>query len=364
MKNKEQTPRCWNTHDCVLDHLADAVMVTDRDGRIEYANPAFEKITGYRVSEVIGETPSLLKSGRQDKLFYEQVWGALLAGQSVRDVFVNRRKDGSVFYDEKTITPLFDEQGVITHFIAIGKDITDRIQQDERLTRLAYYDSLTGLANRVLFRDRLVRAMRRTQRSENLIAVAFLDLDAFKPINDDLGHRAGDQLLCEVAGRLKVCLRATDTVARFAGDEFLILLEGLHRIEDASRVLDQISAIFNAPFTLDGHQVSVRASMGVALYPFSHCSAETLIQMADLAMYRAKRGRLGGYCFYEHALDDDSPSLGASVGRVTLLQRGERAPRTFDAREPIPAWSRERISARNETSKDSVLRSDGSAGNS
>jgi diguanylate cyclase (GGDEF)-like protein/PAS domain S-box-containing protein len=312
---------CITNQVCVIEDLADTVMITDPSGVIQYVNHAFEEVTGYKKSEAIGKTPKILNSGRQTKSFYKRFWETLQQGNPYQDVFVNRRKDGAIFYEEKTITPLKDIQGNITNFVAVGKDITKRIREHERLARLAYYDSLTGLANRMLFYERLRRAMVHTTRNEKLIAVLFLDLDRFKLINDTHGHMAGDDLLRNVAVRLEACVRESDTVARLAGDEFLILLDGISNVENVLTVIQKVVSSFSEPFNINNHTKVIKASIGGTFYPFDNSNAETLVRQADIAMYHAKGKGGNRYHFYSLDMNNDEP---VQLGMIDTLSASRR----------------------------------------
>jgi diguanylate cyclase (GGDEF)-like protein/PAS domain S-box-containing protein len=281
-----------------LEQTADAIMITDAHGRIEYVNPAFERTTGFERREAIGNTPAVLKSGKHGAEFYSELWRTILRGDVFSEVFVNRRKDGSLFYEEKTITPLTDELGRITHFIASGKDISERMQVQERLQYLAHHDTLTELPNRALLLDRLKQALARARWHRRLVGVLFVDLDRFKVINDTLGHDAGDRLLQTLGERFRSAVRERDTVARLGGDEFAILLDEIASANDIAGVAKKVLAALSPPFVVDGRELFVTASIGVALYPNDGEDSSTLLKHADTAMYRAKDLGRNNYQFY------------------------------------------------------------------
>ena len=281
-----------------LEQTADAVVITDRQGVIEYVNQGFEKTTGYGRDEAVGQTPGLLKSGKQGAGFYKKLWLTILAGEVFSEVFVNRRKDSSLYYEEKTITPLKDATGQITNFVATGKDVSERMQTQERLAHMAQHDALTELPNRLLFMDRLKQALARARWHERLAAVLFVDLDRFKTINDTLGHEVGDRLLQALAGRLAASVREGDTVARFGGDEFAILLDDVASEKDISAVAQKVIEMLAPPFEIDGQMLYITASIGVSLYPNDGEDSTTLIKNADIAMYRAKDLGKNTYQFY------------------------------------------------------------------
>ena len=281
-----------------LEQTADAIMITDAHGRIEYVNPAFERTTGFDRREVTGNSPTLLKSGRHGAEFYAELWRTILHGEVFSEVFINRRKDGSLFYEEKTITPLTDELGRITHFIASGKDISERMQVQERLQYLAHHDTLTELPNRALLMDRLKQALARARWHRRLVGVLFIDLDRFKVINDTLGHDAGDRLLQTLGERFRSAVRERDTVARLGGDEFAILLDEIASVNDIAGVAKKVLAALAPPFVVDGRELFVTASIGVALYPNDGEDSSTLLKHADIAMYRAKDLGRNNYQFY------------------------------------------------------------------
>ena len=285
-----------------LQQTADLVMVTDRDGIISYVNPAFTDITGFTAEEVIGGKPNLLKSDRQPNEFYKSLWQTILSGKPFSDVFINRRKSGELYYEEKTITPIRDTNSNITHFVATGKDISERMRTQERLRFMAHHDALTELPNRTLFLERLKQAMARARWHNRLISVMFMDLDRFKNINDTLGHNIGDKLLVKLTTRLANSMRAGDTIARFGGDEFAILLDDIASEQDISMLAKKILNALEPAFMIDGHEFFITASIGVSLFPNDGEDSETLLRNADVAMYRAKDLGRNNYQFYSNEM--------------------------------------------------------------
>ncbi len=281
-----------------IEQAADAVMITDRQGNIEYINPAFTTITGYTAEDAIGRRPDLKKSGIQGPAFYRQLWDTILSGEVFSDVFVNRRKDGTLYYEEQTITPLRNDDGNITNFVATGRDISERMAIQERLQHMAHHDALTELPNRTLFIDRLKQALARARWNKRTLAVMFLDLDRFKQINDSLGHETGDQLLGNFARRIEANLRDGDTVARFGGDEFVILLNDIANINDIGEIAEKTLAVFNEAFTIAGRELTITASIGISVFPYDGEESQLLMQNADTAMYRAKENGKNNFQFY------------------------------------------------------------------
>jgi len=281
-----------------LEQTADVVQIADRDGIIEYVNPTFERVTGFTFADAVGRKTNLLKSGRQSQGFYENLWKAILSGNVFSDVFINRRKDGSLYYEEKTITPLRDTDGRISHFVATGKDITERVQTQERLAYMAQHDPLTELPNRTLLLDRLKQSLAGARWHNKRVAVLFVDLDRFKTINDTLGHEVGDRLLQQLAGRFQHSVHEGDTVARFGGDEFVILLDDVASEEDIVNVAQKVLKALTPPFEVDHQTLYVTASIGVSLFPNDGEDASTLLKNADIAMYRAKEAGKNTYQFY------------------------------------------------------------------
>ena len=297
----------------VFENSLEGITVTDAQSRIQLVNKAFTDTTGYQAEEVIGQTPGLLKSGRQGEDFYKAFWAALQNDGEWRGEIWNRRKNGSVYPEWLNVSAVRNFQGEVEHYVAIFSDITERKEREEAITFQAFHDVLTGLPNRLLFKDRLDLALAHAKRSKNITpAVMFLDLDKFKQINDTLGHDVGDFLLKEVAARLKGCLRAEDTVARFAGDEFTILLPEATTPADAEAVASKILAVMQEPVRLGAENRVVTTSIGISLYPVDGRDGETLMKAADAAMYQVKRAGRAGSCFFSPELSD-SPTRRADL---------------------------------------------------
>ncbi len=281
-----------------LEQSADMTMITDVNGIVEYINPAFECITGYSRDEVIGYPPVKLKSGVQGAAFYQKLWDTILSGEVFRDVFVNRKKDGSLYYEDKAITPIRNAQGCITHFVATGHDITRRMENEERLSFMAHHDALTELPNRTLFMNRLKQCLAHARRYSKRAAVLFIDLDRFKNINDTLGHDIGDQMLTQLADRLGKSIHQDDTVARLGGDEFAVLLNEFETEQDVSQLAQMILLGLEKPFDVGGRELFMTASIGISLFPGDGEDSGTLLKNADIAMYKAKDLGKNNYKFY------------------------------------------------------------------
>ncbi len=281
-----------------VEQTADTVLITDRNGIIEYVNPAFEHTTGYTRAEALGQKPHLLKSDKQSAVFYRKLWDTILAGDVFSEVFINRHKDGRLYYEEKTITPLKDASGHISHFVATGKDVTERAQAQERLQHMAQHDALTELPNRMLLLDRLKQALARARWHKRIVALLFVDLDRFKTINDTLGHETGDLLLQQLATRFSRNVRAGDTVARFGGDEFVILLDDVASANDITNVAQKVLLALAPPFEIAERSLYITASIGISMCPNDGEDSTTLLKNADIAMYRAKELGKNTYQFY------------------------------------------------------------------
>ena len=276
----------------LVEQTDDGFLVTDAEGLITYVNPAWERITGYMAGEALGANPRLLKSGQHDHEFYANLWKILSAGKAYRGVIINRRKDGSPYYAETTITPIRDAQGTVVEYVAVEKDVTEREKLRQEINYLAHFDSLTALANRPTLMARLESALHQGSRhydTGQIVALLYMDLNRFKVINDQHGHDFGDDVLAEVGRRLRQCVRDGDTVARVGGDEFVALLPNLRTSAAAQIVAGKIWAAIAAPIRVRGKEFSIGISIGVAIAPRDGEDAEALLRAADRAMYENKR---------------------------------------------------------------------------
>jgi diguanylate cyclase (GGDEF)-like protein/PAS domain S-box-containing protein len=281
-----------------LSTTGHGVYITDKTGKIQWINKAFTTLTGYTGAEVVGLTPRILNSGKQDAAFYENLWKTILRGEAWHGEMENRQESGRTIFVRQTITPILD-QGNITHFIAILEDISSERAAEACIEHMAHYDSLTNLPNRALFLDLLRQVLQLAKRDKRAVALMFLDLDRFKSVNDTLGHHAGDLLLQQVATRLKECVRDSDTVARLGGDEFTVLLPEITERGDAANVAEKIIAAFDSPFDLDGHAVHSSTSVGIAIFPKDASDEEEILKRADEAMYKAKESGRNRFSFFE-----------------------------------------------------------------
>lgn len=269
----------------VLDQLAESVLITDAEGTILYVNAAFEALTGYGREEVLGKNPRILKSGRHPPEHYERFWKQLLAGRPYRGYFINRRKDGTLYTEEKVVTPVRDAAGRALYLVATSRDVTEELALRERLQELATLDPLTGLLNRRAFEEAVERTILEAGEPH---ALAYLDLDRFKEVNDALGHAAGDRVLRQVAKALNQALPA-GLLGRLGGDEFAAWFPARDPLEARARARALMEAV---RVEIEGVSLVMEASLGLALYPVHGTTYADLVRRADLAMYWAKARQL------------------------------------------------------------------------
>jgi len=288
----------------VFESSSEAIFITDPQGTILEVNAAFCAITGYQRSEVLGQSTRLLKSKLHDQAFYEDLWQALLSKGSWKGEIWNLCKSGNYCPMLLSINAVSDEQSRLTHYVAIFSDISHQKQTEQELKQLAYYDVLTSLPNRFMFKSRFEHELFSAQRNNTRLALFFLDLDHFKNINDTLGHWAGDRLLQIIATRIQGCLRKTDTVARLGGDEFTIILPGLTGISDATELARKLVDAITQPMLIKEHTVYIGASIGIAVFPDDGSDFYTLTKHADTAMYASKAKGRGMFQYFEAGMNE------------------------------------------------------------
>ncbi|NLC28123.1 MAG: diguanylate cyclase, partial [Campylobacteraceae bacterium] len=282
----------------IFENTSEGILVTDPEANIITVNSAFCYLSGYSKREAIGKNPAFRKSNRHDKKFYERMWSALLDTGSWRGEIYNRHKNGTVSPESMSISTIKDEAENIMYFVGIFSNISKQKEQEEKLHRLAHYDTLTKLPNRYLFLDRLNQCISQHKRSSSSFSLLFIDLDNFKPINDLYGHEAGDLVLKTVALRLGSIIRQSDTVARLAGDEFVVILSNVETIDTTTSISQKILTQLNTPLLYKEVELQVSASIGICIYPEHGKDTQTLLHNADTAMYRAKhRGKNGVYIY-------------------------------------------------------------------
>lgn len=306
----------------------EGMIVTDAQGIIIRANRAFMELTGYQSAELIGKTPALLRSGRQDRAFFAQMWKALAEKHCWQGEIWNRRKNGKIYAEWLTITAVTTPSGDVSHYIGAFSDITQNSEAAAEIHRLAYYDPLTHLPNRRLLQDRLGQALTSSKRSGLFGAILFLDLDNFKTLNDTRGHEAGDMLLVELAHRLRLHIRDGDTVARLGGDEFVVILEDLSsKAEEAAslaqKVAEKLNEVISQPFELKGLEYHHTTSIGIGLLQGSE-TVEALLKQADLALYKSKNAGRNTVRLYDPAMQaalDERSALENELRQA--LKRGQ-----------------------------------------
>lgn len=294
-KKTEKQLRMWGE---VLKNSGEAIFITDAESTIYLVNEAFTKITGYTAQDIVGQKPNIFKSGRHDRQFYQNMWAALLDHGYWQGEIWDRRKDGSIYPKWSTISQIQDTEHKTTHYIAMFNDISERKISEERIHYLAFHDVLTGLPNRRLLQDHLQFFLEHAQRSSDRLAVLFIDIDNFKTINDSLGHSAGDKLLVQLTKRLNTCLRTTDILGRFGGDEFVILLSDIANPSYVAAISERIKEKLYDPFHINGFDLIITVSIGISLYPADGNNYEHLVKNADTAMNQVKENGRNNFKFY------------------------------------------------------------------
>jgi len=302
----------------------EGIMVCDAALRIIFVNPAFENITGYSAQQAIGQTPTLLHSEQQDAAFYEGMWASISDGGRWQGEICNRRADGMLYMQSLIVAAVIDDCGVVTHYIGVFDDLTQRKRTEDRMHQLASYDPVTQLPNRKSFQEQLTRVLLEATAADHKVAVLMMDLDRFKNINDSLGHEAGDSLLQIIGARLVELTRRSDILARIGGDEFAIALPDVTNASDADTVARKILNDISQPLLLEGHEIEVSGTIGICMFPDDANSAGEMIRNADTAMYEAKGLGRNTRQFYTRSMSQNARStLDIETGLRKALKHQE-----------------------------------------
>ena len=283
----------------IFTHTKEGIAITDTQGIIIDVNEAYSEITGYMKEEALGQNAGFIKSGRHDEEFYKNLWNKLLNDKNWRGEIRNRRKSGEEFIERLTISAISDTSGNVSNYVGLMSDVTTMKEHEAGLEKMAYYDVLTGLPNRALLMEKINNAMAISKRYGKVMAICYLDLDSFKPINDEYGHKIGDEVLIEISHRIQKSIRESDAVMRIGGDEFVLLLQDVKNKKACEKIINKILQRIDAPLLLSNHkQVKVTASIGITLFPDDDGGVESLLKNADKAMYSAKQNGKNRYSFH------------------------------------------------------------------
>ena len=288
----------------VFDNTLDAIFITNDNGEIQRINKSFAKLTGYSEYEIIGQNPSILRSGYHNDYFYEIFWRELKEKGYIRHEIHNKNKNGETFISIQSITTLKNDDGTIKYFIATMHDITSRKNAEKKVQYLAHYDQLTNLPNRLLFQNQFSHAINLAKRNKTKLVLAFIDIDDFKNVNDTKGHPIGDKLLINLAEKIKTQIRTVDVVSRLGGDEFTILFENIEDGTSLLTIFDKVLKAISQEIFIDEHKIYVSASIGISMYPDDGEDIHTLIKNADTAMYKAKEDGKNCFRFYEKRMTE------------------------------------------------------------
>ncbi len=286
-------------HATAFRNAHDGITLTDAQGVILDVNPAFTRITGWERDEVIGRNPRIFKSGKHDEAFYRTMWQSIRESGSWHGEIWNRNKFGEIYPELLSISAVRNGEGDLSNYVAVFADIRRIKAQEQQLTQLAYFDALTELPNRVLLADRLNQGIAQARRTGATMAICYIDLDGFKPINDTWGHLTGDKVLIEIGKRLQATLRGGDTVARLGGDEFVLLLQGMTGTQEIQAAAHRVLQLIAAPLTQVPDSTCISASMGITLFPNDDADPDTLLRHADQAMYHAKESGKNAFHIFD-----------------------------------------------------------------
>jgi diguanylate cyclase (GGDEF)-like protein/PAS domain S-box-containing protein len=304
-EHDQKMRRTLRLQKAAIESTANAIFIANKEGSIEWVNPAFEVLTGFRATEAVGETPRILKSDEQDEQFYRDLWRTILKGEVWRGRVTNRHRSGRLYTAEQTITPIRGDDGSVTHFVAIHEDITAQLESEQRIAYMALHDFLTGLPNRYSLDSRLEIELNRARRLGSRASVLLIDLDNFKDVNDTFGHAVGDQLLVAVGQRLMQALRDIDSICRLGGDEFAVLQTDISSRKNSVHLAERLLRVFSESFKVGSQEIFTTASIGVSISNRDTTSKSEFMKQADLALYRAKNEGRNTYRFFKGDMDTE-----------------------------------------------------------
>ena len=297
-----KSKKALEIYENVIKNTSEGVVITDKNNNIIFVNKAFCKITKYDEKDVIGKNPSILKSGVHNKKFYQNMWKSLEDTGHWKGEIWNKHKDGTIFPELLSINALKNKNEEIENYIALFTDISEIKKSEAKMRDMAMHDSLTGLPNRTMMTNMISHSIKSAKRQNELMAIMFIDLDNFKTINDNYGHKEGDNVLIETAKRLKNILREEDMVYRFGGDEFLVTLEHIKNSENIAKIAQKLNQSLQIPYQTNNYTFYISCSIGIAIYPNDALTPDELIKNADAAMYQAKNRGKNRYSFYSQEL--------------------------------------------------------------
>ncbi|KEA64721.1 diguanylate cyclase [Marinobacterium lacunae] len=347
---KEQNEQLVNLSRRIFENTTEGIIVTDADRKIVELNDSFARIAGYQKHELVGRRPDMLKSGRQDDVFYREFWKELRGQGRWRGEVVNRRPDGTLYPARLSVSSIVDRNGRISGYFAIYQDISAEKRAEQALRELAYYDTLTGLYNRASFKQKVAEALQQLDRFQEPFGLLFIDLDRFKEVNDSSGHELGDKLLVQVACRLESQLRKVDVACRLGGDEFTVLVSHASDDSQLATIAEKLIEALAKPYRVEGQELVIGCSIGIVVAPRDGEDRDQLMRNADAAMYYAKESGRGRYAFFDTRIDERNRRLvrikqglrqAEANGELSLVYQPEVDPNTGEVRmyEALMRWN-------------------------
>ncbi|NLK21949.1 MAG: EAL domain-containing protein [Epulopiscium sp.] len=292
-----------------VGQTVDWIVITNKNGIIEYANDSVERITGYKVEEVIGKDPSIWKSDKYPSEFYKKMWDTILSGKPYRNIIINRKKNKQLFYLDQSISPLKNENGEISYFVSTGKDITENKRLEDKLNYVSQYDIITGIPNRSAFFRGITQEINNAELEEKALAIIIMDINKFIFINETFGIESGDMVLKIIANRLTETVGRENLVARIGGDEFGVILKGVKNPGDVFIHIDKILKVIEKPINIKEQEIVLAMSMGIAMYPNDGENTKQILSRAEIALSQARRSESIKYMFYGNHMNEDAKNF-------------------------------------------------------